>query len=67
MSKFKIGDKVRVINALDCYNPLYKNYIGLEATVLDVFENDDDVLLDLNSISGGKETYWREKELELIE
>lgn len=67
MSKFKIGDKVRVVNSMNCYNPLYKNYVGLEAMVLDVFDYDDDVLLDLNSINGNKETYWREQELELIE
>lgn len=66
MSKFKIGDKVRVVNSLGCYNELYKNYIGLEATVLDVFYHGE-VLLDLNSVTGEKETSWSEEELELIE
>jgi len=65
MSKFKIGDKVRVVNSLGCYNELYKNYVGLEATVLDAFF--DYVTLDLNSICGDEETSWEEEELELIE
>jgi len=65
MSKFKIGDKVRVINSLGCYNDLYKNYIGLEATVLDVFLHGE-VLLDLNSVTGEVETSWMEEELELV-
>ena len=66
MSKFKVGDKVRIVKNVD--NPHYNKYIGAEFEVLgtDVCLNSEKYLLDCPSNFGGSCTTWRESELELV-
>ena len=66
MSKFKVGDRVRVVKNVD--NPHYNKYIGLEFEVLgtDVCLNSEKYLLDCPSNFGGSCTTWGEIELELV-
>jgi len=63
VSKFKVGDKVRVVKNLD--NPFFDMYIGKEHSVLEVNERKRTVKLDTPSMGGNEFTTWDFSEIEL--
>jgi hypothetical protein len=63
MSKFKIGDRVRVVK--NTGNHFYDMYIGKQFTVLKVYSQH--ITIDATDMIGTKNTVWQTEELELVE